>query len=156
MRKTRRPRKAAKASSVFARVHALVNAIPRGRVATYGELSERIGGRLTPLGIGWALRGAGDRVAWHRVINASGGISTRGESAALQRELLEAEGVRFGPSGRVDLSAYGQRGNDGRRPRKPARGPVAADHFAASLPRGAKPRLRVSASVPGSRPRKAR
>jgi methylated-DNA-protein-cysteine methyltransferase-like protein len=111
MKKGRQP-------SVFGRVHRLVNAIPRGRVATYGQLSEGVGRRLTPVGIGWALRAAADGVPWHRVINASGGISTRGSSAALQRELLEAEGVRFGASGRVDLARYRWKG-----PRQKGRGP---------------------------------
>jgi methylated-DNA-protein-cysteine methyltransferase related protein len=96
----------AKGAGVFARVHALVASIPRGRVATYGQLSEKIGRRLTPVGIGWALRGVDDRVPWHRVINAQGGISTRGESAALQRDLLEAEEVRFRADGTVDLTKY--------------------------------------------------
>jgi methylated-DNA-protein-cysteine methyltransferase-like protein len=92
--------------SVFARVHALIGAIPRGRVATYGQLSRLVRGRLTPVGIGWALRAAGDRVPWHRVVNGSGGISTKGTSAAMQRELLRAEGVRFRADGTVDLAKY--------------------------------------------------
>lgn len=92
---------------VFARVHALMAAIPRGRVATYGQLSRLVRGRLTPVGIGWAVRAGGDRVAWHRVINGRGGISTSGESAILQRELLRAEGVRFRADGTVDLARYG-------------------------------------------------
>jgi methylated-DNA-protein-cysteine methyltransferase-like protein len=92
------------APSVFAQVHALVAKIPRGRVATYGQLSELIGKRLTPVGIGWALSGCGDAIPWHRVINAKGTISTKGASAELQRSLLEAEGVRFRPDGTVDLA----------------------------------------------------
>jgi methylated-DNA-protein-cysteine methyltransferase-like protein len=94
------------ASPVFARVHALVAAIPRGRVATYGQLSQLIGGRLTPVGIGWALSGCGDAIPWHRVINAQGGISTKSPAAELQRDLLEAEGVSFRPDGTVDLPAH--------------------------------------------------
>jgi methylated-DNA-protein-cysteine methyltransferase-like protein len=93
-------------SPVFGQVHALVKRIPRGRVATYGQLSQLIGGRLTPVGVGWALRGCGDALPWHRVLNARGGLSTRGESAELQRELLEAEGVRLRADGTVDLPAF--------------------------------------------------
>jgi methylated-DNA-protein-cysteine methyltransferase-like protein len=85
-------------------VRRLVQRIPRGRVATYGQLSEMIGKRLTPVGIGWALSGCGDRVPWHRVVNARGGISTKGDSAGLQRSLLEAEGVPFRPDGTVNLA----------------------------------------------------
>lgn len=92
-------------SPVFGRVHALVKAIPRGRVATYGQLSELIARRLTPVGIGWALSGCGDAIPWHRVVNGKGTISTRGASAELQRSLLEAEGVRFRADGSIDLGA---------------------------------------------------
>src|SRR3954470_19725604 len=109
--------KAAKGSPIFGRVHALVKAIPRGRVATYGQLSELIEKRLTPVGIGWALRGCGDEIPWHRVINSQGTISTKGESAELQRSLLEAEGVRFRGDGSVDLAACQWK----RRPRLPLR-----------------------------------
>lgn len=92
-------------SPVFSKVRALVKAIPRGRVATYGQLSELIAKRLTPVGIGWALSGVGDEVPWHRVINSKGSISTKGPAADLQRSLLEAERVPFRPDGTVDLSA---------------------------------------------------
>jgi len=92
-------------SPIFGRVRALVKGIPRGRVATYGQLSSLIQKRLTPVGIGWALAGCGDEIPWHRVINSKGTISTKGDSAELQRALLEAEGVRFLGDGSVDLAA---------------------------------------------------
>jgi methylated-DNA-protein-cysteine methyltransferase-like protein len=106
-------------SPVFARVHALVAAIPRGRVATYGQLSRLIDGRLSPVGIGWALSGCGDAIPWHRVINAQGGIATKSPAAELQRDLLEAEGVRFRPDGTVDLMAHQWK----RRPAAPTKSP---------------------------------
>jgi methylated-DNA-protein-cysteine methyltransferase-like protein len=90
----------------FDRVRALVKRIPRGKVATYGQLSLLIDRRLTPVGVGWALHGAGDALPWHRVVNAKGGISTDGEEPGLQRALLEAEGVRFSADGRIDLAKY--------------------------------------------------
>jgi methylated-DNA-protein-cysteine methyltransferase-like protein len=95
---------------IFDRVWALVRRIPRGRVATYGQLSLLIERRLTPAGIGWALRAAPDGlVPWQRVVNARGGISTDGEHAGLQRSLLEAEGVRFRADGTIDLARFGWR-----------------------------------------------
>jgi methylated-DNA-protein-cysteine methyltransferase-like protein len=111
----RNPAKPVKPSPVFARVHTLVRAIPRGRVATYGQLSQLIGGRLTPVGIGWALHASPAPLPWHRVINARGGISTEGETPGLQRELLEAERVRFRPDGTVDLAVYQWNGRVRRR-----------------------------------------
>ena len=92
-----------KPSPVFARVHALVRAIPRGRVATYGQLSQLIDGRLTPVGIGWAMSGCPTDVPWHRVVNSKGGISTGGTT---QRAMLKAEGVRFGADGTIDLESF--------------------------------------------------
>jgi methylated-DNA-protein-cysteine methyltransferase related protein len=88
---------------VFARVHALVAKIPRGKVATYGQLSQLIDGRLSPAGIGWALRACDHEIPWHRVINSRGTISTE---PGRQRALLEAEGVRFDGDGVIDLAAH--------------------------------------------------
>jgi len=90
----------------FQQVWALVRRIPRGRVATYGQLSLLIDRRLTPVGIGWAVRAASEgSIPWHRVVNGKGGISTDNEHPGLQRSLLEAEGVRFS-AGVIDLARY--------------------------------------------------
>jgi len=87
-----------------------VKSIPRGKVATYGQLSQLIDGRLTPIGVGWAIRAAGEtKIPWQRVVNGNGGISTDKEHPGLQRAVLESEGVRFGRDGRIDLSRYGWR-----------------------------------------------
>jgi len=92
----------------FERVQDLVRCIPRGKVATYGQLSRMIGRRLSPVGVGWAIRAAPEgSIPWQRVVNAQGGISTDGEHPGLQRAMLETEGVRFGPDGRVDLARHG-------------------------------------------------
>ena len=90
----------------FAKVWALVRRIPRGRVATYGQLSDLIARRLTPVGVGWALRAEPDRpIPWHRVVNGRGGISTEGELPGVQRGLLEREGIELRSDGTVDLGA---------------------------------------------------
>ncbi len=94
----------------FARVWSIVKRIPRGRVATYGQLAEMIEHRLSPVGIGWAIRAApAGSIPWHRVINARGSVSTDREHPGLQRARLEAEGVRFDGEGRVDLERVGWR-----------------------------------------------
>lgn len=94
----------------FAVVQRLIRKIPRGRVATYGQLSELIGGRLTPVGIGWAIRAAPEgAIPWHRVVNGKGTISTDKEHPGLQRDLLESEGVVFDDGGRIDLARFGWR-----------------------------------------------
>jgi methylated-DNA-protein-cysteine methyltransferase-like protein len=91
--------------SPFARVQALVQQIPAGRVATYGQLSRLIGGRLTPVGVGWALRAAAG-LPWHRVVNSRGTLSTERAQPGLQRSMLEAEGVRFDAAGQLDLAVH--------------------------------------------------
>lgn len=107
----------------FAVVHRLVAQIPRGRVATYGQLSELIGRRLTPLGVGWAIRAAPDgAIPWQRVVNAQGRISTDDQHPGLQREMLESEGVIFDARARIDLSRFGWDGLPMKKPRS-ERGP---------------------------------
>ena len=95
----------------FQRVQDLVKRIPRGKVATYGQLSQLIERRLTPVGVGWAIRAAGaNAIPWQRVVNAQGGVSTDNQHPGLQRAMLEAEGVKFERDGRIDLTRYGWRG----------------------------------------------
>ncbi len=94
----------------FELVWKIVLQIPRGRVATYGQISQMIDRRLTPIAIGWAIRAVPEgAIPWHRVVNASGGVSTDKEHPGLQRALLEAEGVRFDARGCVDLERVGWR-----------------------------------------------
>jgi len=97
----------------FERVYDAVRAIPRGRVATYGQVAAFVGVPRGARAVGWALRALGGRrsvrVPWHRVVNAAGGISDRpGLSPAVQRQRLRAEGVRF-VGGQVDLRRHGVR-----------------------------------------------
>lgn len=90
-------------------IYKTVKKIPRGRVATYGQIAELAGLEGHARQVGYALHnlpGASD-VPWHRVINAKGEISPRsaGDSHELQRMLLEAEGVGF-VGDRVDLKRF--------------------------------------------------
>lgn len=96
-------------SGYYDDVYEIVKRIPRGKVSTYGRIA-----KMTPVprgarGVGWALAGLGPEqaqdVPWWRVINAAGRISNE-INAALQRELLEAEGVRFDDRGYVDLERF--------------------------------------------------
>ena len=90
-------------------VYRAVHRIPSGRVSTYGAIATLAGMPGAARQVGWALNAleADDDVPWHRVINAKGEISARGESeiADLQRALLESEGVVFSHYDRVDLDA---------------------------------------------------
>jgi methylated-DNA-protein-cysteine methyltransferase related protein len=91
----------------FEKVWKIVARVPRGRVVTYGALSKMIDGRLTPVGVGWAIRAAPeDSIPWHRVVNGKGTISTDKEHPGLQRAMLESEGIRFDREGRIDLARF--------------------------------------------------
>src|SRR3954469_15303223 len=90
------------------RIHDAVRRIPRGRVATYGQIARvaRLPGQAR-LG-GYALHALprGSTVPWQRVVNARGEISVGGESGVRQRQLLEREGIRFDPRGRIPLTKF--------------------------------------------------
>ena len=82
-----------------AEIYRAVSLIPRGRVATYGQIAALAGLRGHARLVGYALHAltTDTRVPWHRVVNARGRISPRAEPAyeTLQRRLLRREGVRF-------------------------------------------------------------
>jgi methylated-DNA-protein-cysteine methyltransferase-like protein len=96
-----------------ARVYAVVRRIPRGRVATYGQIARMAGLDGQARQAGYALNALPEHtmVPWHRVINSRGGISRRSVFGAEieQRIRLECEGVRFNAAGRVSLADYGWR-----------------------------------------------
>ncbi len=94
-------------------IHRVVKRIPRGRVATYGQVAELAGLPGHARQVGYALHALReeDDVPWQRVVNAKGEVSARSEPSAesIQRQLLEREGVRFDLRGRIDLAEYGWR-----------------------------------------------
>lgn len=99
------------------RVWELVCKIPRGRVATYGQIASLLpppGGMspqdyraFSPRWVGGAMAACPDNVPWQRVINSEGKISPRRQGGeAVQHQLLEAEGIEFDARGRIDLKRY--------------------------------------------------
>lgn len=96
------------------RVYALVRRIPRGRVTSYGAVAAHLGTPRAARGVGQALSRLEPEtdVPWWRVVNRNGEISIKGAPglAALQRTLLEGEGVRFDEAGRIPWERFGWRG----------------------------------------------
>jgi methylated-DNA-protein-cysteine methyltransferase-like protein len=94
----------------YDRIWSVVKRIPKGRVATYGQIAAIAGLDGHARQVGYALHNLPERsdVPWHRVINAKGEISPRsaGDSHELQRMLLEAEGVEIDVRGRIDLARF--------------------------------------------------
>ena len=91
-------------------IYTVIKRIPRGRVATYGQIATLAGIDGHARQVGYALHAlpAGVKVPWHRVINARGEVSPRsaGDSHELQRLLLESEGVQFNKHGRLELKRF--------------------------------------------------
>ena len=101
------------ATEIYERIWAAVKRIPRGRVATYGQIAALVGMPRHARQAGYALAATPEnkKIPWHRVINAQGKISLRlkhwdSGGDDYQRILLEAEGVAFDSSGRVDLKRF--------------------------------------------------
>ncbi|MBT3343625.1 MAG: methyltransferase [Gemmatimonadetes bacterium] len=89
----------------------VVEQIPEGMVATYGQVAELAGFKGHARQVGYALAALSEAraedVPWHRVINAKGEISLRTSSSGhrIQEKLLEAEGIVF-RQGRIDLRRW--------------------------------------------------
>jgi methylated-DNA-protein-cysteine methyltransferase-like protein len=85
----------------------LVRRVPPGRVVTYGQIAALLGRPRAARAVGRAMRECPGDVPWHRVVNASGGISARArmESMLTQRMLLIREGVPL-RNGRVRLTRH--------------------------------------------------
>jgi len=107
----------------FQAVWLIARQIPAGKVSSYGQIASMIPPyqgtdpdqhkRLVPRWVGTALRRIPDgSVPWQRVINSQGKISLSGTNGDRQRQLLEAEGIVFDASGRVDFDVCGWQGPD--------------------------------------------
>lgn len=92
-----------------ARIWAVIKRIPRGRVATYGQVAAEAGFVKQPRLTAQALRHAPDelKLPWYRVINAQGKLSFPLDSDGYKRARtrLEAEGVVF-VRGKIDFEIY--------------------------------------------------
>jgi methylated-DNA-protein-cysteine methyltransferase-like protein len=89
-------------------VYVLVRRIPRGSVASYGQVAALLGKPRAARAVGGAMRRCPANVPWHRVLNAAGRISRRKRAASMltQRMMLEREGVTS-TRGRVDFAKFG-------------------------------------------------
>jgi len=95
--------------TTYQRIYRVVRRVPRGRVATYGQIA-MLAKASGPRQIGYALHALpeGSDVPWFRIVNARGMISLQSGlgGGSLQRALLKAEGVAFDTSGRIDLERF--------------------------------------------------
>lgn len=94
----------------FEKVYEIVETIPCGKVATYGQIARLCGNTRMARQVGWALH-VNPRpveIPCHRVVNREGktakAFAFGGKDA--QRQLLENEGVTFTSDGRVDMRKH--------------------------------------------------
>ena len=97
--------------NIYDRIYETVKRIPHGPVATYGQIANLTGLFRKARLVGYALfRVAPDAdIPWHRVINGKGEISEspfREGNDYLQKALLEAEGISFTSTGKINLAQH--------------------------------------------------
>ena len=105
---------AASTAGGWERVYAVVRRIPRGRVATYGEVASKAGFPHAPRLAGYALYALteGTPLPWHRVVGAGGRLTLARlspDGALTQRMRLEREGVKFDARGRAAMKSQKNR-----------------------------------------------
>jgi methylated-DNA-protein-cysteine methyltransferase related protein len=100
-------------TDTYKRIYAAVKKIPRGKVATYGQIAALADMPRAARQVGYALSATPEnaKIPWHRVVNSEGRISMRlkhwqSGSDDLQKILLEAEGVEFDKAERIDLVRF--------------------------------------------------
>ena len=89
----------------FEQVYGVVERIPAGKVASYGQIAKMLGKPRGAREVGWAMRICPEHLPWQRVVMADGSI-TGGFYADMRKTLLEAEGIELAPDGRIDMEFY--------------------------------------------------
>ena len=104
--------------SLFPRIYEIVRQVPRGRVASYGQIAQIVGAGCDARMVGYAMAAIpeGSNVPWQRIVNREGKISLPGRGGEIQRMRLEAEGVIFDARGRIDMKRFGWQGNEPHQP----------------------------------------
>src|SRR5438067_177112 len=86
----------------------MIRSIPRGKVATYGQVAAAAGYPLYHRHVAQLLQRSGGRLPWQRVVGAGGAIKLQREAGLEQRTRLEMEGVHFRGK-RVDMAEHQHR-----------------------------------------------
>jgi len=104
-RRLQRAPKSAQRDAAFRRI---IRQIPKGKVATYGQVAAAAGYPLYHRHVAQLLRKSGGTLPWQRVVGAGGVIKLKYEAALEQRHRLQMEGVRF-RGRRVDMEGHQHR-----------------------------------------------
>ena len=94
----------------FEQVYRIVEKIPRGKVLSYGDVARLIGSPRASRQVGWALHcnPRPGEIPCHRVVFSDGSVSSGFAFGGpqVQRALLEAEAVKFGENGKINMKEY--------------------------------------------------
>jgi methylated-DNA-protein-cysteine methyltransferase-like protein len=90
------------------RILTVINAIPRGKVASYGQVAALAGSPRGARQVARVLHSLSgkEKLPWHRVIGAAGSISLPAEGGAEQARRLRREGVPVDARGKLDLARF--------------------------------------------------
>lgn len=90
------------------KVIAIIKSIPRGNIATYGQIADLAGNRFAARQVVWILSSQSDKhkLPWHRVINSQGKIGLRGEGYKIQKKLLLKEGIIFNSKSKINFREF--------------------------------------------------
>ena len=85
-----------------------IKSIPKGRVATYGQIAAVAGNHRASRQVAYILHSVSGKegLPWFRVINSKGQISLKGKGYQEQKKLLKKEGVKFDKADKIDLKKY--------------------------------------------------
>jgi len=92
-----------------AEVIRLIKSIPKGKLATYGQIAYLTGLYPSVRRVVWILHSCSEKegLPWHRVVNSKGTISLKpGKGYEKQKAMLQKEGVIFDEKDRIDLDSY--------------------------------------------------
>lgn len=88
-------------------IHVIKN-IPYGKVMTYGQIAQHAGKNRNARQVAYILHAMSKKyeLPWHRVVNARGQISLKGDMYNLQKALLESEGIDFYNNDVINMELY--------------------------------------------------
>ena len=101
--------KTSQCSSLSQRVKVILKKIPKGKVATYGQVAAYAGHPRAARQVVWILNSSSqkDKLPWHRVVNRKGQISLKPNYGyEIQKMLLKKEGVKFDKNDTIDFDLY--------------------------------------------------
>jgi methylated-DNA-protein-cysteine methyltransferase-like protein len=87
----------------------IIRRIPKGKVATYGQIAAYAGSGRAARQVAYILHSSSgkENLPWHRVVNGKGGISLKsGSGYEIQKELLKKEGIIFKEDNCIDLKRF--------------------------------------------------